>query len=210
MGNEPARPPKTRSRRSKCSVPANNLTWPFWICKCPAWTASRWPRKSASCPGGDDAAGAAHAAGHARRLRARHAHFTFAHSITKPVKPRNFAPRSNARCSARKKPPRRPPPPKPINRSPNGCRCAFFCATTTPSIKKSPRAFCNRSATSPTSPATDAKRLRRSTKNPALRFGFHGRDDAGNGRLEATRAIRERQKDRRHNRITSRASSSSP
>ena len=111
------------------------------------------------------------------------AHIAFANCVAKPVKPATTAaPRSNARCSARKKPPHRPRRAE-VRTSclPNGCRCGFFWWTTTPSTRKSPRAFCTRSVTSPTSPKTDVKALA-ALDEKILRSCFHGRDDAGNGR----------------------------
>ena len=71
-------------------------------------------------------------------------HVTFAHSLTKPVKPAQFyaaieralfSQEKTARAGARR---------RPTSRSPSVSRCAFSCARTTPSTKRSPRAFCSR------------------------------------------------------------------
>ena len=44
----PAPPGRPRRRWPGCAR-ASPLTWPSWICRCPRWTASLWPRNCASC-----------------------------------------------------------------------------------------------------------------------------------------------------------------
>ena len=66
-------------------------------------------------------------------------HITFAQTLAKPVKPAQFyAAVERALFSGKTEALARAAP---SSRSPSACRCAFFCARTMPSTKRSPRAF---------------------------------------------------------------------
>ena len=90
----------------------------------------------------------------------------FAHTVTKPVKPAQLCEMLvRALLNPKIAPPQETASNR-INHWPGGCRCKSFCATTTPSTKKSPPAFCSKSVTSRISPRTDAKHSPRWIASP--------------------------------------------